>query len=164
MAPTPLLGLRWAIKRSFLEYIARAPGGRGSLTDGAVATGNKEIVFAPAPPPALSETDVALAFRGTATFSAHSGALLVPIADPWAIIRETEGEITIVDPFQREGTARLKLASFGVAEHLVADGYEHWAATDVRLAPEACELFNNVYPAAAPLAPFTIIVPVNADN
>jgi hypothetical protein len=164
MTPTPLLGLRWAIKRSFFDYIARAPGGRGSLTDGAVATGDKEIVFAPVPPPPLAEPGKVLAFRGTATFSAHSGALLVPIADPWAIIRETEGEIMIIDPFQREGTARLKLASFAVAEHLVADGYEHWAATDVRLAPEACELFNNVYPAAAPLEPLTIIVPVSAGN
>lgn len=158
---SPLLGLRWAIKRSFLDYIARAPGGRGSLTDGAVATDGREIVFCPYAPssPAPTGTGRLLTFRGAATFSAHSGALLVPISNPWATIWETGGEITIVDPFHSEGTARLKLASFDVNAHLVADGFEHWAASDVRLAHEACALFNNVYPASAPLEPLTIIIP-----
>lgn len=164
MSPAPLLGLRWAIKRSFLDYIARAPGGRGSLTDGAVATEDKEIVFGPYPlsSPVPVEPDRLLTFRGVATFSAHSGALLVPIANPWVTIQGTSGVLTIVDPFHREGAARMNLARFDVDEHVVAEGFEHWAATNVQLAPEACELFNNVYPASELLEPLTIILPLAA--
>jgi hypothetical protein len=161
MNSVPLVGLRWALKRSFLDYIERAPGGRGALSDGAVATEFKEIVFAPdtLSPPASPGHGLLLAFRGTVTFSAHAGLLLVPIANPWVLIAEGQGELTVHDPFQREGVARLKLATFDIDDHVVADGFEHWAATNVRLAPEGCPLFNNVYPASELLEPLTIIIP-----
>lgn len=160
MSFTPLLGLRWAIKRSFLDYIAHAPGGGASLTQGAVATEEREIVFGPVENDSTvsEEWERLLAFGGTATFTAHSGALLVPIANPWVAIRNSTGTITISDPFQRDVTARLNLATFRFNDHVIADGFEHWAAADVQLAPEACTLFNHVYPACTPLEPFTIIV------
>jgi len=158
--PPPLLGLRWAIKRSFLDYIERSPGGRGSLADGAVATADREIVFAPDARSSASTPDNGrtLAFRGTATFIAYSGALLVPIANPEVRLEGTKGELTVVDPFHPGSTARLRFASFAIDDHLLAEGFEHWAASDVRLASEGCALFNNVYPDATPLEPLTIIV------
>jgi hypothetical protein len=157
MTPAPLLGLRWAIKRSFLDYIARAPGGRGALTDGAVATPDREIIFSPE---AIDRTPTGkiLSFRGTATFSAHSGALLVPIKNPRAELHGDTGVLTVADPFDREGKKRLNLALFEIGDHLVADGYEHFAASNVKLAPEACGLFNSVYPEFTPLDPLTIIL------
>ena len=160
----PLVGLRWALKRSFLDYIARAPGGRGSLSDGATATGLREIVFEPdlQNPPAPAREGTFRAFRGAATFSGHFGMLFVRIANPWVTIQEQHGELTILDPFKREGGARLRLASFSIDGHTVSDGFEHWTAADVRLAPEGCMLFNDVYPAAEPLEPLTIIVPAAA--
>lgn len=158
--PGPV-GLRWALKRSFLEYIARAPGGRGSLGDGAIATDLNEIVFEPdlVEPPELAQGETFRAFRGTATFSGHFGMLLVRIASPWVTIHENSGELTVLDPFQRQGDARLRLATFDIDSHTVADGFEHWTAVDVRLAPEACELFNDVYPAGEALEPLTITLP-----
>jgi len=160
----PLVGLRWALKRSFLDYIARAPGGRGSLSDGATATELKEIVFEPdlRNPPAPARGGTFRAFRGTVTFSGHFGMLLVRIANPWITIQEEHGELTVLDPFQREGDARLRLATFDIDGHTIADGFEHWTAADVWLAPEGCMLFNDVYPAAEPLEPLTIIVPAAA--
>jgi len=157
-----LIGLRWALKRSFLDYIAWAPGGRGSLSDGATATELKEIVFQPdlRDPSTPARDGTFRAFRGTVTFSAHSGMLLVRIANPWITIHEKRGELTVLDPFQREGEARLRLATFDIDGHAIVDGFEHWTATDVRLAPEGCTLFNDVYPADEPLEPLTIIVPV----
>lgn len=159
--PGPI-GLCWALKRSFLEYIARAPGGRGSLGDGATATDLNEIVFEPdlLDPPAPAKGDTFRAFRGTATFSAHFGMLLVRIASPWVTIHERRGELTVLDPFQRQGDARLRLATFDIDSHTIADGFEHWTAAEVRLAPEACELFNDVYSAGEALEPLSIIVPV----
>jgi hypothetical protein len=164
MNSSPQVGLRWAIKRSFLEYIGRAPGGRGTLSDDAVVTEATEVVFTPDlgnPPPPAQEGTV-LAFRGAVTFSAHFGMLLVRIANPWVTIQGTHGELTVLDPFQREGDARLRLATFEIDGHAIADGFERWTAADVRLAPEGCTLFNDVYPAAEPLEPLTIIVPAAA--
>lgn len=165
MKPAPLLGLRWALKRSFLDYIARSPGGSGSLSDGAVAIESRKVVFAPDPRhlPAAGQEGTFYAFRGAVTFRAHFGVLLVQIANPWVTIRDGQGELTVLDPFQREGTARLRIAAFDIEDHLIADGFEHWASTNVRLAPEGCQLFNDVYPAAEPLEPITIIVPTPPD-
>jgi hypothetical protein len=111
MSNDPLVGLRWALKRSFLDYIARAPGGAGSLSDGAVATELKEIVFGPdlRDPPEATE-GIFLAFRGTVTFTGHFGMLFVRISNPWVTIQEERGEITILDPLQEEGAARLRLS------------------------------------------------------
>ena len=161
MTATPLLGLRWAIKRSFLDYIARSPGGGGTLSDGAVATGSREVVFAPDPrrPPVFGAEGAVHAFQGAVTFTAHFGSLLVKIANPWVTIRGGQGELTVLDPFRLGHSVRLRVAAFGIDDHLIADGFDHWFATDVRLAPEGCGLFNDVYLAGAPLEPITIIVP-----
>jgi hypothetical protein len=165
MSNDPLVGLRWALKRSFLDYIARAPGGAGSLSDGAVATELKEIVFGPdlRDPPEATE-GIFLAFRGTVTFTGHFGMLFVRISNPWVTIQEARGEITILDPLQEEGAARLRLATFIVDGHGIADGFEYWTAAEVRLAPEACTLFNDVYPAAEPLEPLAIVIPAAASD
>lgn len=161
MSIDPLVGLRWALKRSFLDYIARTPGGRGSLSDGAVATELKEIVFGPdlGDRAASAQEGVFHAFRGTVTFTGHFGMLFVRISNPWVTIKAEQGELTIVDPFEQGGDARLRLATFIVDGHGIADGFEYWTAADVRLAPEASALFNDVYPADSPLEPLAIIVP-----
>lgn len=161
MNPVPLVGLRWAIKRSFLDYIARVPGGTGSLSEGAVATELKEVVFPPeaVPTHVPGQAGTTLAFRGTITFRAYSGALYVRIGNPRVAIRLGHGELTVLDPFQPEGNARLRLATFDIKNHLIDAGFEHWAASNVRLAQEGRELFNEVYPESELLEPFTIIIP-----
>jgi len=157
---TPLVGLRWAIKRSFLDYIARAPGGSGSLSDGALATEGRQVVFGPGRGlfPVPDSDYRSLAFRGTVTFRAYSGALFVRIANPSVVIRGGAGDLAVDNPFDAGSTARLRLATFDIEDYLVADGFEHWAAGNVRLAPESCELFNNVYPAGELMEPMTIIL------
>lgn len=157
----PLIGLRWALKRSFLDYIARAPGGRGVLSDGAGATADREILFKHDARQISSplQEGVFHAFRGAVTFSGHAGMLFVRISSPWIIIREKQGQLTTLDPFQRRGGTRLRLAVFDVDAHAISGDFECWTAVDVRLAPEACALFNDVYPAGEPLEPLTIIVP-----
>lgn len=161
MIQTPLVGLRWALKLSFLDYISRAPGGSGSLSDGAVATENRQVVFQPdlRHETAPDQQGRFYAFRGTVTFRAYSGALLVKITDPWVTIADGHGELTVVDPFQRESDVRLSLATFDIDNHLIDAGFEHWAANNVRLAREGCELFNDVYPESELLEPITIILP-----
>ena len=100
-----------------------------------------------------------LAFWGAVTFRAHSGVLFVRIENPSVSIGNGHGELTVLDPFQPQGTKRLRLATFNIDDHLIADGFEHWAASNVRLANEGRELFNDVYPESELLEPFTIILP-----
>lgn len=155
-----LVGLRWAIKGSFLDYIARAPGGTGALSDGALATETRQVVFGPDGEQRLTadHDGRSLAFRGTVTFKAYSGVLFVRISNPAVTINDGIGELTVVDPFNGEGEQRLRLATFEIEDHLIVDGFEHWAASNVRLAQEGRELFNDVYPAGELLEPITIIV------
>lgn len=164
MTVAPLLGIRWAIKRSFVDYISRSPGGIATLAGGAVATADKEIVFTPVACPGTGRGSSGrhMAFGGSVTFRAHGGALVVPIADPAIVIRDSGGDLTITDPFQQDCQARLTIAHFLIADYLVDAGYEHWAATNVQLASEGCALFNNVYPAGELLEQLTVIVPCSA--
>jgi len=162
MSTLPPIGLRWAVKRSFLDYVSRAPGGKGTIGAGATVTSLNEIVFEPDPsdlpmPPAEGTFR---AFRGRVTFSAHFGMLVVRIADPWVTIDGDLGDLTVLDPWQQtEGSARLRLASF---DHRITDGLEHWTAAIVRLASEGCALFNDVYEAGVLLEPLTIILPTRS--
>jgi hypothetical protein len=153
--------MRWAIKRSFIDYIARSPGGKCSLSGGAVASELKEVVFAPdlCSGPTVAPGGTAYAFRGSVVFTAHFGVLFVKIANPCVTIQDGRGELTVVDPFQSEGDARLRLVEFDIVDHLIAEGFEHWAADNVRLTPEGCPLFNDVYPVSELFEPFVIIVP-----
>jgi len=131
------------------------------LSDGAVATADRQVVFAPQSreQPISGEWGVHLGFRGTVTFKAHLGALFVRLSDPWVSISDGHGELSVVNPRKKEAGSRLRLATFEIDSHLIADGFEHWAASNVRLAPDSCELFNEVYPAGTLLEPLIIIVP-----
>jgi len=165
MSAPPPIGLRWALKRSFLEYISRAPDGRGTIGAGATVTSLNEIVFEPdrRDLPTSPAAATFHAFRGAVTFSAHFGMLVVRIADPWVTIDGNLGDLTVLDPYQHpERDARLRLASFEIDDHKITDGLEHWAATVVRLAPEGCALFNDVYEEGVLLEPLTIIVPTRS--
>ncbi|HUA49862.1 MAG TPA: HtaA domain-containing protein [Solirubrobacteraceae bacterium] len=167
MSTPPSIGLRWTLKRSFLEYVARAPDGKATVSAGATATSLNEILFEPDPrdhrTPSNAETFYA--FRGAITFSAHFGMLMVRIADPWVTIEENLGEVTVLDPYEDPGAnARLRLATFEIADHRITDGLEHWTAALVRLASEGCVLFNDVYEDGVLLDPLTIIVPTRCGS
>ncbi|HTU29542.1 MAG TPA: HtaA domain-containing protein [Solirubrobacteraceae bacterium] len=149
--PTPggadiLLGLRWAIKRSFVAYISHAPG-------------SQEIVFPYNPGPNCGQPSGSLRFGGTVAFSAHAGALLVQVASPHVELNGSGGSLTIADPFDRSGRARRLLANFDVGYERLGP-FERWTGTAVRLAPEATALFNEVYPADAEFDPLTVVLPV----
>lgn len=130
------------------------------LSDGAGATGDNEILFKPDARQLRAPTSesVFLAFSGSVTFSGHLGMLFVRISDPWVTIQEKHGELSVLDPFQRGEGARLCLAAFEIDAHAISDGFECWTAVNVRLAPEACAMFNDVYPAGEPLEPLAIVV------
>ena len=165
--PPQLIGLKWALKRTFLAYIAHAPGGKATLSGGAAATSLQEILFE-SDSRDLSKGDAGitfLAFRGVAAFTAYYGMLAVRIADPWVTMEGDHGSLTVLDPAQPpEGDARLELATFDLAGHTISDGLELWTAAGVKLTPEGCSLFNDAYQVGESLEPFTIALPARATS
>jgi hypothetical protein len=151
------IGLRWAIKRSFVAYISKAPGGRATVRDGAFATADGEVVFpfdhAEVDPPARS-----LFFSGGVVFSAHSGLLHIPLDSPRIDLNADEGALTVVDPFDQSGEARRLVATFEFSHERIGP-FEHWRGTSVQLASESTELFNGVYPVAEQLDRLSVVLP-----
>lgn len=137
--PADALGLRWAIKRSFILYVAR-------MTDGQILGGHgvrmldaSTFVFAPDTSP---EPDV-LAFRGEVRLQAHAGALAVRIAHPRVDLRGDRAALIVDHP---EGSgAPLRLVTFAAAAAPADSGLLTWTGTDVRLTVEAVPFFGGYY-------------------
>ncbi|KAF0956797.1 HtaA domain-containing protein [Rhodococcus sp. T7] len=153
-----LPGLRWGIKASFLDYIARMPDGRGTVSDGARPTEHNEMVFEPAPEVAApAGVDRFMAFRGDVRFGGHFGMLFVRIADPWVTVRGRTADLTVLDPHHPEVEARLHLVTFTL-DSSTQSGTITWTGSDVRLTPDGAGLFNDVYPPGEPFEPITIVL------
>ncbi|MDT8911926.1 HtaA domain-containing protein [Amycolatopsis sp. PS_44_ISF1] len=156
-AAPPIHCLRWAVKSSFLGYVARMPDGRAYLGRGAAVNDRNELLF-PLDADAAAEPGLKFAFGGDVRFSGHYGLLFVQIAEPRVYLREGAAELTVVDPESKE-PQRLRLATFTLTGPETADGLDHWHATDVRLAPESVDLFGGSYQPGEPLEELTITVP-----
>jgi hypothetical protein len=160
-----LLGLRWAIKLSFVEYVMKTSDGQGTASAGATPTGNSEMVFEPAVPPERplpGEVDRFWAFRGDVRFGGHFGMLFVRVADPWVTVRGNFAELSVIDPCNREDQPRLRLVTFEIESGPPSSGLEVWSGRDVRLTPEGTELFNDVYPPGELFEPLSITLPATS--
>jgi hypothetical protein len=166
-------GLRWAIKPSFVDYVARARDGRAYLSGGAAVNANNELLFeldghAVAAAPGEGDRGDGedqgahpghtFTFRGDVRFTAHFGMLFVRIARPQVTVRGLEGELTVVDPESPAGD-QLRLVTFTVADQVTEDGVQRLEAADVRLTAEGAVLFGEVYQASEPFAPLMITIP-----
>jgi hypothetical protein len=163
--PRNPFGLRWGIKSSFVAYVMRMPDGQGSMSDGASPTDTNELMFEP--DPAIESPDAGAdrfwAFRGDIRFKGHYGMLFVRVAHPWITLRGDQAELTVDDPYQREGGERLHLVSFDLAPGTPpSPELEIWSGTNVRMESGGVELFNDVYQAGEPFEPLTIILPAAA--
>jgi hypothetical protein len=160
VTPEPA-GLRWAIKPSFVDYVARTRDGRAYLSGGATANESNELLFEledHASPEADDGADHAFTFRGDVRFQAHLGMLYVRIAEPRVILRDGEGELTVIDSESAAG-GRVRLVTFSVTGPEISDGVQRWDAEGVRLDVEGVPLFGETYEAGEPFAPLTITVP-----
>ena len=124
---TPPYGLRWAIKRSFVDYLRRMPDGRAVVGAGAFSLGD-EIVFPPEAAGRRTAPDGTAerywTFLGDVRFSGHFGMLSVQFAAPRIDLRGDRGELSIAD-----GEARLSLVTLRVAPGPADEEVERWAGT-----------------------------------
>lgn len=164
--PRPPFGLRWGIKRSFLDYIRRMPDGQGSLADGARAVGEDEILFAPAALQLGSDPDGTAtrtwSFRGEVRFSGHFGMLALRLGSPALTVRGSTAELTIAGAPEDGEDGRLPLVTLDLVQQPAPDGIEIWHGTEVRLTAVATPLFNGTYPEGEPFEPLTVTLPVLA--
>lgn len=149
-----LPGLHWGIKASFLDYIARMPDARGTVSSGATPVRADEFVFEPA----ADRSDAAgvFEFRGEVRFAAHFGMLYVRIADPVITLGEDVGELSVRYPFGTGPATRLRLVTF-TPPAAVTSARQRWSAHDVRLTAEGSEVFGNVYSAGERFEPLMVV-------
>ncbi len=137
----PEPALRWSIRASFFQYVARLHDGRASVSSGAtLTTDDPQLVVYPADPELTTDTE--LAFRGDLRLAGHGGLLFVRLAQPRIEVAQDGGRsvLTVDDPLTEDGTGpRLRL----VTADLTQTGA--WTGTDVRLTAEGVALFNHVY-------------------
>jgi hypothetical protein len=102
-----------------------------------------------------------LSFTGDVRFSGHHGMLFVRIADPQVRLHgDGTGSLSIRIP--RDETPdgpRMHFVDFRLDIH---DGVGH--ATAVRLAADAIDVFNDVYPAGEPFDAFHLTHPSLIDQ
>ncbi|BCB89801.1 HtaA domain-containing protein [Phytohabitans suffuscus] len=157
----PVHGLRWGIKTSFIEYLRRMPGSRGSVGDGAVPVGSHEIFFAfdPTVRPPAGPDQLAWAFRGDVRFTGHYGMLFVRVASPWVVVSAGSAVLTIAPPREPEDAPRVPLVTATLEPAGRRAGTEAWVSTSVSLTGAGAALFNDVYPEGEPFEPLTLQVP-----
>ncbi|MBO0852296.1 MAG: HtaA domain-containing protein [Nocardia sp.] len=164
MTTSESTGLCWAIKHSFVHYISRMPDGRGQVSGGARPLGGGGILFEidTEPPQAPEDLDTLYAFRGDVRFAGHHGMLFVRIADPWIEVREGSAVVTVADPYDRDDEPRLPLVRVELPEPVRDGGLDIWTIQQVRLTPQGCGLFNDVYQPGEPFEPIVFALPAGA--
>lgn len=160
-------GMRWGVKESFVDYIARAPGGQVSVTEGAgFVAESRQFAF-----PLLDATrfDVAanagvLEFAGDVRFSGHFGFLYLPLTRPRIEVAAGVARLSFVVPDGREGDDEpVVLAELDWPLPDREDALA-WHSTRVRLAPAGAPLFNGSYGVGEPLDAVTIALSAHADS
>lgn len=160
--PIPRHGLRWAIKTSFVGYVARMPDGRAFVGSGAAVTERNELVFPLEEH--VSGDEHTFTFGGDVRFQGHYGLLFVRISRPRIVVRDGKAELTVDDPASKEGK-RLPLVTFELTgPETEDDDTERWEAADVRLTPDGVELFGDVYRPGEPFDPLTVIAPRQGED
>ncbi|WP_345568039.1 HtaA domain-containing protein [Streptomyces plumbiresistens] len=150
--------LRWAIKRSFVDYVFRMPDGGGWVTDGATATEDNELVYEWVRSEATADGGFLWAFRGDVRFSGHAGLLFVRVADPWLSVLGDQATLSVVDPISEDG-GRLDLVTVQLAPVETSGDGTTWAGDPVSLTAAGVGLFNDVYVEGELFAPLMVHLP-----
>ena len=150
-------GLRWGLKKSFVDYVRRMPDGKGSVGDGAVPVGAGDLFYEHE---VAGSSDGVWAFRGDVRFSGHFGMLYVRVANPWVEVSEGRAVLTIEDPQAREGAPRVPLVTATLQRLGDREGTQVWGSDDVALTASGVALFNDVYAEGELFEPIVIQLPV----
>lgn len=152
-------GLRWAIKRSFQDYVRRLPDGQAAFDENVTATDGGELVWTTASTSTTEGATQTIKFAGELRFGGYRGLLFVRVCDPWLEIQGTSGVLTVADPQLTDESLRVPLVTFSVDAQDLSAGT--WTGHDVRLTAEGVDIFNNVYKVNEEFDPFHVSIDAN---
>ncbi|SDP42702.1 Htaa protein [Arthrobacter sp. ok909] len=153
-APGGADSLQWRIDASFDNYVRNQTGdGTVTVSGGASRDDDGYYHF---PRLDTSSGGENVRFGGSVEFRAYMGVLSLRIADPSLHVSQDMVRMYIVDDAAPAGT-RIELATAAL-DH----GQVGLAILDLRLTERGSELFFGKYPAGAPLAPATVLLPAPA--
>lgn len=150
--------LRWAIKRSFVDYVMRMPDGRGWVIEGATATESNEFVFEWAGSESSEDGSPVWKFHGEVGMYGHSGMLLVRITDPWLTVRGDQATLSVGDPLDEQG-GRFDLVTVELAPADLSWTGAAWSGDPVKLTAKATSTFNDVYSEGELFEPLLVLLP-----
>lgn len=142
----------------FADYV-RGSGGVISASDGAIVDETGMPSWPLASADEFADGAGVLRFAGTVRYSAHFGALDLPLADPVIRLDGDRGRLHI--PVPGAADAQVLLAEFAWAEAPATGAVRGWVGREVSLSAEAVPLFGGSYPAGMPLDPLIVILDVS---
>lgn len=148
------LGMAWAVKESFVQYVQSMRDGRILLREGAAVTNTRQFYF---PFRSLDHSDghnFVLQFGGEARFLAHHGLMSVSICNPKIIVGPDGACLSI-----EQGNEIVHLAHLDLPAVSVEDGINMWANVPVALTSAGAAVFADSYSAGETLAPLTMRAP-----
>jgi hypothetical protein len=156
-------GMRWGVKESFLDYIARTPGSQVSVTEGAgFVAPAREFTFPLSGTAGFDPKNGTglLEFGGDVRFAGHFGFLYLPLTRPLIEVRSDVALLSFVVPDGRDGDADpVVVAELDwPAPDRSATGLV-WRCERVVLAESAVGLFNGSYRGGEALASITVTIP-----
>jgi hypothetical protein len=148
------LGMAWAVKESFVQYVQSMRDGRILVREGAAVTNTRQFYF---PFRSLDHSDghnFVLQFGGEARFLAHHGLMSVSICNPKIIVGPDGACLSI-----EQGNEIVHLAHLDLPAVSVEDGINMWANVPVALTSAGAAVFADSYSAGETLAPLTMRAP-----
>ncbi|WP_309709861.1 HtaA domain-containing protein [Pseudolysinimonas sp.] len=154
---TPAPGsLGWGIKASFREYVT-GPIANGSISvsSGAGVAGGG--YWFPQSSAGVTATTVDIAYRGAVTFTGHSGALNLRIADPG--VRITSATAAVLSVATGSGRVDFATLNLGAATATTdASGARTYTSTPATLTSAGAASFDGFYAAGTALDPVTFTI------
>lgn len=157
--PGVVAGLYWAVRESFVGYVAGMPDGQVFGDDGAETDGEGTFRF----PLASAEHDGGrwrIRFDGVVRFLAHGGMLNVSLVSPVLDLDAETGSLSVA-----VGDAHVAILEVVPAVPVDVDGgWRVFPPLETRLTPEGSLLFGDVYAAGEPFAPLQVALPADVDG
>ncbi|PVZ53871.1 HtaA domain-containing protein [Arthrobacter sp. H-02-3] len=150
------LGMAWAVKDSFVNYVKAMNDGRIILSDGAAVTSTRQFYFPFKHLEQSGSTSFVLHFGGEARFFAHHGFMSVLLRHPRIEVTPDSACLSI-EPEQ--GREWLRLAELDLPAGLTEDGVTMWDSVVTKLADAGVATFGDSYRAGETLSPLTVRAP-----